>query len=176
MKRREVITLIGGAAAAPLLLLPLAARAQQKATPVVGYLMSRGPDDAAHLAAAFRRGLRDSDFIEGQNVRIEYRWGRGQFESLKAMAEELARMPVAVLAAAGGAPAVLAAKAATSTIPIVFATGRDPIKLGLAASYNRPGRNATGMSVLTTTLEPNRLRLLRELVPGAAAIGVLVNP
>jgi putative ABC transport system substrate-binding protein len=172
MRRREFITLLGSAAAA----WPLAARAQQRAMPVVGYFISRGPDDAAHLAAAFRRGLRDADFIDGQNVRIEYRWGRGQFESLKAMAEELCRMPVAVLAATGGEPAVLAAKAATSTIPIVFAMSSDPIRLGLAASYNRPGGNATGMSILTTTLEPKRLGLLRELVPGATAIGVLVNP
>jgi putative ABC transport system substrate-binding protein len=168
--------LLGGTAAAPSLLWPLAAHAQQKATPVVGYLTSRGPDDAAHLAAAFRRGLRDGDFIDGQNVRIEYRWGRGQFDSLRAMAEELTRMPVAVLVATGGEPVVLAAKAATSTIPIVFAMSIDPVRLGLAASYNRPGSNATGMSILTTTLEPKRLGLLRELVPGAAAIGVLVNP
>jgi putative tryptophan/tyrosine transport system substrate-binding protein len=175
MRRREFILLLG-ATAAPSLLWPLAARAQQKAIPVVGYLTSRGPDDAAHLAAAFRRGLRDGDFIDGQNVRIEYRWGRGQSDSLRAMAEELTRMPVAVLVATGGEPAVLAAKAATSTIPIVFAMSSDPVRLGLAASYNRPGRNATGMSILTTTLEPKRLGLLRELVPGAAAIGVLVNP
>jgi putative tryptophan/tyrosine transport system substrate-binding protein len=176
MKRREFITLISGAVAAPSLLWPLAARGQARRMPVVGYLTSRGPDDGAPLAAAFRRGLRDADFIEGQNIRIEYRWGRGQFDSLKTMAEELTRMPVAVLAATGGEPAVLAAKAATSTIPIVFAMSADPVRLGLATSYNRPGRNATGMSILTTTLEPRRLRLLRELLPGAAAIGVLVNP
>jgi putative ABC transport system substrate-binding protein len=116
--------------------------------------------------------LRDGDFIDGQNVKIEYRWGRGRFESLKAMAEELCRMPVAVLAATGGEPAVLAAKTATSTIPIVFAMSSDPIKLGLAASYNRPGGNATGMSILNTTLEPKRLGLLHELVPSAGAIGI----
>jgi putative tryptophan/tyrosine transport system substrate-binding protein len=171
MRRREFIALVGGAA----LTLPLPARAQQPAMPVIGYLTSRGPDDAAHVAAAFRRGLRDGDFIDGQNAKIEYRWGRGRFESLKTMAEELCRMPVAVLAATGGEPAVLAAKSATSTIPIVFAMSSDPIKLGLAASYNRPGGNATGMSILTTTLEPKRLGLLHELVPGAGAIGILVN-
>jgi putative ABC transport system substrate-binding protein len=176
MKRREFMTLLGGAAVAPSLLWPLAAHGQARRMLVVGYLTSRGPDDGAQLAAAFRRGLRDADFIEGQNVRIEYRWGRGQLDSLKTMAEELTRMPVAVLAATGGEPAVLAAKAATSTIPIVFAMSADPVRLGLAANYNRPGRNATGMSILTTTLEPKRLRLLRALVPGAAAIGVLVNP
>src|SRR5262249_52172665 len=115
IRRREFITLLGGAAA-----WPLAAHGQARRMPVVGYLISRGPDDAAHLATAFRRGLRDANFIEGQNVKIEYRWGRDQFESLKTMAEELCRMPVAVLAATGGVPAVLAAKAATSTIPIVF--------------------------------------------------------
>ena len=171
MRRREFISLLGGAAALR------SRRAQQPAVPSVGYLISRGPDDAAHLAAAFRRGLRDGDFIDGQNVKIEYRWGRGRFESLKAMAEELSgRMPVAVLAATGGEPAVLAAKTATSTIPIVFAMSSDPIKLGLAASYNRPGGNATGMSILNTTLEPKRLGLLHELVPSAGAIGILVNP
>src|SRR6516162_789777 len=114
MKRREFILALGGAAAA----WPLAARAQQP-TPVIGYLNTRGPDDAAHLAAAFRRGLRDGGFIDGQNVRIEFRWGRGRFDALKAMAEELCRVPVSVLAATGGDPAVLAAKAATSAIPIV---------------------------------------------------------
>jgi putative ABC transport system substrate-binding protein len=171
VRRREFISLLGGAAALR------SRRAQQPAVPSVGYLISRGPDDAAHLAAAFRRGLRDGDFIDGQNVKIEYRWGRGRFESLKAMAEELSgRMPVAVLAATGGEPAVLAAKTATSTIPIVFAMSSDPIKLGLAASYNRPGGNATGMSILNTTLEPKRLGLLHELVPSAGAIGILVNP
>jgi ABC-type uncharacterized transport system substrate-binding protein len=172
IRRREFVALLGGAAAAS----PVAAHGQARRMPAVGYLISRGPDDAAHLAAAFRRGLRDANFIEGQNVKIEYRWGRDQFESLKTMAEELCRMPVAVLAATGGVPAVLAAKAATSTIPIVFGMSSDPIRLGLAANYNRPGGNATGMSILTTTLEPKRLRLLRELVPSAAAIGVLVNP
>jgi ABC-type uncharacterized transport system substrate-binding protein len=172
MKRREFIALLGGAAAA----WPLAARAQQPAMPVVGYLNSRGPDDAAHLAASFRRGLRDSGFIVGQNVRIEYRWGRGHFDSLKAMAEELCRVPVAVLIATGGEPTVLAAKSATSTIPIVFAMSSDPIKLGLAVSFNRPSGNATGMNVLTTALEPKRLGLLHDLVPAAGTVGVLVNP
>jgi putative tryptophan/tyrosine transport system substrate-binding protein len=172
MKRREFITLLGGAAA----VWPLAARAQQPAMPVIGYLNSRGPDDAAHLVAAFRRGLRDGGFSDGQNVRIEFRWGRRQFDSLKAMAEELCRIPVSVLAATGGEPTVLAAKAATSAIPIVFAMSSDPIKLGLAASFNRPGGNATGVNVLTTVLEPKRLGLLHDLVPTAGTIGILVNP
>jgi putative tryptophan/tyrosine transport system substrate-binding protein len=171
-RRRAFITLLGGAAAT----WPLAARAQQAAMPVIGYLNTRGPDDAAHLAAAFRRGLRDGGFSDGQNVRIEFRWGRGQFDSLKAMAEELCRIPVSVLAATGGEPAVLAAKSATSTIPIVFAMSSDPIKLGLAVSFNRPGGNATGVNVLTTVLEPKRLGLLHDLVPTAGTIGILVNP
>ena len=171
MRRREFITLVGSIVAA----WPLAARAQQ-AMPVVGYLNTRGPDDAAHLATGFRRGLRDAGFIDGQNVRIEYRWGRGQFDTLKALAEELCRIPVSVLAATGGEPAVLAAKAATSAIPIVFGMSSDPIKLGLATSVNRPGANATGVNVLTTILEPKRLGLLHDLVPSARTIGFLVNP
>jgi ABC-type uncharacterized transport system substrate-binding protein len=170
MRRREFVTLLGGSAA-----WPLAARAQP-AIPVVGYLNTRGPDDAAHLATAFRRGLRDAGFIDGQNVRIEYRWGRGQFDTLNALAEELCRIPVSVLAATGGEPAVLAAKAATSAIPIVFGMSSDPIKLGLATSFNRPGANATGVNVLSTMLEPKRLGLLHDLVPSARTIGFLVNP
>jgi putative ABC transport system substrate-binding protein len=154
---------------------PLAARAQQPAIPVVGYMHSRGPDDAAYIAATFRRGLRDGGFIDGQNVKIEYRWAHGQFGQLPALAQELARMPVAVLVAGGGVPTAMAAKAATSTIPIVFAMSGDPVKLGLAASFNRPGANATGMNTLTTALDPKRLGLLHDLVPGAARIGFLVN-
>src|SRR5262249_9090688 len=172
VKRREFITLLGGAAAA----WPITARAQQPAMPVVGYLNSRGPDDAAHLATAFRRGLRDAGFIDGQNVRIEYRWGRGQFDTQKALAEELCRIPVSVLAATGGEPAVLAAKAATSAIPIVFGMSSDPIKLGFATSFNRPGANLTGVNVLTTMLEPKRLGLLHDLVPSARTIGFMMNP
>ena len=171
MKRRTFIALLGGGAAA----WSISTRAQQPALPVVGYLNSRGPDDAAHLAAAFRRGLRDSGYIDGQNVRIEYRWAHGRFDQLPAMAQELARVPVAVLVAGGGEPAVMAAKAATSTIPIVFSMGSDPIKLGLAASYNRPGGNVTGIDILTATLEPKRLRLLHDLVPAVGTIGFLVD-
>jgi ABC-type uncharacterized transport system substrate-binding protein len=170
--RRKFLATLGGAAAA----WPLAARAQQQPMPVIGYLSGRSPDDTAHLVAAFRRGLGENGFIEGQNVTIEYRWALGQYDPLPALAAELAGRPVAILVATGGESAALAAKAATSTIPIVFSTGGDAVKLGLVGSYNRPGGNATGINLLTHTLESKRLGLLRELVPQAATIGVLLNP
>src|SRR5262249_16770630 len=171
LKRREFIVLLGGAAA-----WPLAARAQQPAMPVIGYLSSRSPDETAHLVAAFRRGLGENGFVEGQNVTIEYRWALGQYDRLPAMALELVRHPVTVLTTTGGEPSAFAAKAATSTIPIVFTVGEDPVKQGLVASYNRPGGNATGVRLLTTPAEPKRLGLLHELVPQATTIGVLLNP
>jgi ABC-type uncharacterized transport system substrate-binding protein len=154
---------------------PLAARAQQPAMPEVGFLHARSPEDTALQVAALRRGLAENGYIEGQSVTIEYRFALGQYDRLPMMAEELARRPVAVLVA-GSDPAALAAKAATTTIPIAFAVGADPVKLGLVASYNRPGGNATGMNILTSTLEAKRLGLLRELVPQAATIGILLNP
>jgi putative ABC transport system substrate-binding protein len=170
MKRRQFIMLLGGAAGA----WPLTVRAQQPALPVVGFLNSRTPDDTAHLVAAFHRGLSENGYIEGRNVAVEYRWGLGHYDRLPALAAELARWPVSVLASSGGDPAMLAAKAATSTIPIVF-VGGDPVQMGLAVSFRRPGGNVTGISTLADTLVAKRLGLLHELVSQAAAIGMLVN-
>jgi putative ABC transport system substrate-binding protein len=169
LRRREFITLLGGAAT-----WPLAARAQQPPMPAIGFLHTRSPD-AVRPLAGFRRGLAESGYIEGQTATIEYRWAEGQYDRLPALAAELVRRPVAVLVAGGGEPSPLAAKAATSTIPIVFAIGSDPVKAGLVASYNRPGGNVTGINILTDTLEPKRFGLLHELVPQAATIGFLVN-
>ena len=172
MRRREFITLLGGAVAA----WPLAVGAQQPSIPVIGYLSSRSPDESKHLVEAFRMGLQAGGYVEGQNVAIEYRWGEGQYGRLPALAADLIRRGVAVLVTTGGEPSVFAAKAATSAIPIVFTVGGDPVKLGLVASLNRPGGNATGVSLLTTAPEAKRLGLLRELVPDATVFGVLINP
>jgi putative ABC transport system substrate-binding protein len=170
--RWEFITLLGGAAAA----LPFSARAQQPATPVIGFLSSRSPDESKHLVNAFRAGLHTGGYVEGKSVAIEYRWAEGEYDRLPALAIDLVRRAVAVLVTTGGEPSALAAKSATSTIPIVFAVGGDPVRTGLVASLSRPGGNATGVSLLTTAPEAKRLGLLSELVPSAAVIGVLINP
>jgi len=172
MRRREFITFLGGAAAA----WPLAARAQQApAMPVIGFLSSRSPEDSAHLIEAFRRGLSEGGFVAGQNVAIEFRWAHGQFDLLPAMASELVGRRVSVFVAVGGEPSALAAKRATSTIPIVFAIGSDPVSAGLVESFNRPNGNLTGITLQTVFMEPKRLGLLRDLVPRALLIGVLLN-
>jgi putative tryptophan/tyrosine transport system substrate-binding protein len=171
MRRRDFITLVSGVAAG----CPFAARAQQAAMPVIGLLYVRSPEDSAPQLAAFRRGLAENGYVEGQNVAIEYKWGLGHYDRMPAMAAELVRLPVNVILA-GAEPSVLAAKATTSTVPIVFVVGSDPRKLGLVASYNSPGGNATGVHIFSTTLDVKRLGLLHDLIPSAKLLGVLVNP
>ena len=170
MRRRDFITLFGGLAA-----WPIRGLAQQQAAPVIGLLYVRSPEDSAPQLAAFRRGLAENGYVEGQNVRIEYRWGLGHYERMPAMAAELVRLPVNVILA-GAEPSVLAAQAATSTIPIVFVVGSDPVKLRLVANYSRPSGNATGLHIFTTILDIKRLGLLNEVIPSAKLIGVLMNP
>jgi putative ABC transport system substrate-binding protein len=169
MKRREFIGLIGGAAA-----WPVAARAQQPGIPLIGFLGSRASGEDPQLLTSFRLGLKEGGFVEGQNVVVDYRFAENQYDRLPALAADLVRRQVVLIAANG--PAAQAAKAATSTIPIVFTVGFDPVEVGLVASLNRPGGNITGVSILDVELGPKRLELLHELVPKATVIGILVNP
>jgi putative ABC transport system substrate-binding protein len=171
MRRRTFIAALGGAAA-----WPLAARAQQPAMPVIGFLNSASPGPFALLLSAFHEGLKDGGYVEGKNVTVEYRWANGQYDRLPALAADLVRRRVTVIAATGGTTTAQAAKAATTTIPILFIAGADPVGDGLVSSFNRPGGNVTGVSVYTSELALKRLELLRELVPKATKIALLVNP
>src|SRR5262249_22665626 len=170
MRRREFITLLGGTAA-----WPTAARAQQAPMPVIGFLDTRSPDEMTDRLRAFRDGLKDSGYVERDNVAIEYRWAENQLDRVPELAAELVHRQVAVIAATTTYSAI-AAKAATTTTPIVFLVGQDPVRLGLVASLARPGGNLTGINIFTGELTAKRLDLLREMVPGAARIAVLVNP
>ena len=172
MLRRDIIALIGGAAVA----WPLAARAQQSAIPVIGFLSGGSPNAYASRVAAFRKGLNESGYIDGRDVAIEFRWAQGQYDRLPVFAADLVGQQVAVIVSSGGDVAALSAKAATSSIPIVTVSGSDPVEAGLIVSFNRPGGNVTGASFVATELETKRLQLLHELVPTAALIGVLINP
>ena len=171
MRRREFITLLGATSA-----FPFSVGAQQPTMPVIGFMSSRSPAESADSVSAFRQGLREAGFIEGQNLLIAFRWAEGRYDRLRELAADLVGLRVAILFAAGGSPSALAAKAATSTIPIVFSASNDPVSLGLVSSLSRPGGNITGMSTFNSELGPKRLELLKELVPTATTIAYLANP
>jgi putative tryptophan/tyrosine transport system substrate-binding protein len=170
MRRREFVGLVGGAAA-----WPLAAHAQQ-ALPVIGYLYGGGPEAGANHTAAFRKGLSEAGYVDGQNVTIEYRWGHNNGERFAELIADLVRRKVSVIVTAGSSPASLAAKAATATIPIVFEIGADPVEIGLVAGLNRPGGNVTGIAAMNSELAPKRLGIVHELIRGPAPLGALLNP
>jgi putative tryptophan/tyrosine transport system substrate-binding protein len=172
MRRREFIMLIGGAAAA----LPLSASGQQAAVPVVGFLSSASAEPYKPFVTAFRNGLNEAGFVEGRNIAIEFRWAEGQYDRLPSLADELVHLPVTLIVASGGLPSVAAAKAKTTTVPIVFTLGSDPVKFDIVASLSRPGGNITGVSLLAYLLDAKRVELLHELVPDVAVIALLVNP
>jgi putative ABC transport system substrate-binding protein len=171
MKRREFMGLVAGGLA-----WPVVARAQQQTTPVIGFLSSRSPGESSGLVAAFRQGLRETGFVEGQNLAIAFRWAEGHYDKLPALASELANLPVAVIYAAGGPPSAFAAKGATSTIPVVFSAASDPVEIGLVPSLSQPGGNVTGMGIFNASLGTKRLELMKELMPGAGVIAYLLNP
>jgi putative ABC transport system substrate-binding protein len=171
MRRREFITLVGGA-----VVWPLAARAQQSAMPVIGYFSARSAESDVPMVAAFREGLTETGYVEGKNVAIEFRWGGGEYDRARKLAEELVRQRVSIIVTSGGELSAKAAIEATATIPIVFNVGDDPVRTGLVASLNRPGRNATGVASFTRVLGAKQIGLLRELVPTAAAVAYLINP
>jgi putative tryptophan/tyrosine transport system substrate-binding protein len=171
MRRRDFVKGIAGSAIG----WPLAARAQQSTIPLIGFMHARSADDTVGQVSAFRHGLMEAGLVEGQDVKIEYRFAAGQYDQLPLMAADFVRQPVNLIVAASD-PSAQAAKASTTTIPIVFAVGNDPIKLGLVESYNRPGGNATGINILTAAMEAKRLGLLHEVVPQAAIVGLIINP
>ena len=171
MRRREFLGVVGGAAA-----WPIAAHAQQPAMPMIGFLDQRSPDALTERLRGFRQGLKETGYVEGDNVTIVYRWAENQLDRIPALAAELARRPVAVVVASGGTPVALRAKAAITTIPIVFIAAEDPVRLGLVASLARPGGNLTGINIFSAELIAKRLELMRVLVPAATRVAVLVNP